>query len=1169
MHNDRESRIDELLARWEQAAATGTFLSVEELCPDDDPQLRAELAEAIDYLKRFRVFESFSQKQAQQASAFRSDQYQGIEEIDQGGQGLVLRARDVSLGREVAVKIVKDQWAWLTSAIQRFEQEARITGSLEHPGVIPIYGFGHDRQGKPFYAMRYVKQERTLKDVIADVYALPAGPERTVAFQNLLRAFLTVCRTVDYAHSKDIVHRDIKPVNVLIGDYGEVFVVDWGIAKRLTARVGAVGDNEAANQTPVGAQTVGQLGTPGYMSPEQAKDSANAGKPSDVYCLGATLYHVLTGQAPTGHGQDGFAPPGSVEATVPKALEAVCLKALRRDPNDRYHSAGALALEIERWLADEPVDAWPEPPHVRARRWVKRHRAVAAAGLGLLLMGMVALAVVTVLLAHWNNERGEFIGQLKTENEERQKLNGELKQKNKKNDELIVELERKNEKLADSLYLNQFLAAHSAWEQMDMSRAEAILDACDPDRRSFEWYYLKERCHGNRSVIAAHKHPVRALNVSGDGRWIAVTVDEGEIRCIETATGRVGARPKSISAFVRQHQVAKVRPDGKQIAAFAQGKPRTENEEYLARWDPETGEALEPIPLGLASPLPSRVLTYRNDGRDIAAVMPITTFQPNSDGMGFTNKSKLAVVTWDATTGKRLNEIPLDIEASWIWHGQFDAAGRILALWSTGSDQIKIRDLDSGKVIDLKGPWGLTGLAVGKGWVNAVGISHDGRRIATAHGNSSICLWDAADGKKIRELPGSKSIVRALVFSPDGRILASAGDDRGVKIWDTSSGMELTTLRGHRDQINSLAALPDGRVVSGGNEGSVSIWRLNLLDSGNPARRNLADADLIYSNLAVYELAFSPDRSRLFSGHRFRMAEKGDKIRVTELNDPEKLLHLPATAFRFALSPDGTILAAVGRDNIEVWDLAKQHKLRTIAEATGPIAFSRDGKRLAAVSTQTNPLLTPKRKPGGIAEIDNEPPPVGRNTALVIDVQSGKIQYRLDVQQPCSAVGFLSSTNHVVTCSRESIVSIWDSASGKIERQFDTAQFNPNVSRDDPIMVASPDGRLVATKGNKFPPTVRMWDSATGHLLWETRPHLKRITDMAITPDNRRLATCSEDKTVKLWDAASGQNLLTMPILENTPRVLAFSADSRRLACASDLSLGRGQILLWPSQRGP
>jgi serine/threonine protein kinase len=343
----------------------------------------------------------------------------------EGGLGVVFRADDRRLSREVAVKFIRSTLASDTESRNRFRLEAEITSRLEHPGIVPIYGLGDTADGELFYAMRFIRGQ-TLEDLIdlffhgrksrgpaADGSAVesesPADHERH--YRELLERFIAVCKTMAYAHNRGIVHRDIKPANVMLGRYGETIVIDWGLAMPV-GRQGVFRESGEMTLLPSAGNSSGDSwgGTPAYMSPEQAAGTLALTPASDIYSLGVVLYKILSGTVPfvgTLHElrskviRGDFKRPSVINRRVSKSIESVCLKAMALAPTDRYETALDLARDVENYLADVPVTAYEEPFSLKLARWGRRHRALSQAALiGLVLLtlgGMGATAVFSRL----------------------------------------------------------------------------------------------------------------------------------------------------------------------------------------------------------------------------------------------------------------------------------------------------------------------------------------------------------------------------------------------------------------------------------------------------------------------------------------------------------------------------------------------------------------------------------------------------------------------------------------------------------------------------------------------------------------------------------------------------------------------------------------------------
>ncbi len=367
--------VPEVRDRLEQVADLDLQCSLLAVGPEAAAAPQADGSATLDWL-------------TQPEGADAQGRFQIVRFHDRGALGEVFLARDSQLHRIVALKRIKTAPAADHDQRARFVVEAEITGRLEHPGIVPVYSLGTFDDGRPHYAMRFIKGDNLKAAIDAFHQAEQAGRDagaRTLALQKLRRRFLDVCNAIAYAHSRGVVHRDLKPGNIMLGRYGETLVVDWGLAKKVGRAEPTPASASLDERTLVpesgsdlrGTREGSLLGTPAYMSPEQAAGRIDQiGPASDVYALGATLYCLLTGHAPF-EDQDvkellpkvqrgEFAPPRQVQGWIDPALEAICLKAMKTEPAARYATPRTLADDIEHWLADEPVG--PTPSRSRSGR---------------------------------------------------------------------------------------------------------------------------------------------------------------------------------------------------------------------------------------------------------------------------------------------------------------------------------------------------------------------------------------------------------------------------------------------------------------------------------------------------------------------------------------------------------------------------------------------------------------------------------------------------------------------------------------------------------------------------------------------------------------------------------------------------------------------------------
>jgi serine/threonine protein kinase len=511
--------------------------------------------------------------------------YKPVQFHAKGNLGEVLVAQDDELNRSVALKRIQEQHADNAESRRRFLREAEITGRLEHPGVVPVYGLGQDGDGRPCYAMRFIQGE-SLKEAIERFHAAEKPGrdpgERRLALRQLLGSFVAVCKTMAYAHSRGVLHRDLKPANIMLGKYGETLVVDWGLARSFqrddTARSLGEESLQPGLAGGAGETQMGQMmGTPAFCSPEQAGGKWDVvGPSSDIFSLGAVLYNLLTNALPyeassvleiieqVNKGE--VIPPRQRKKDIQRALEAICLKAMAHKRADRYGTALELAADIEDWLADEPVAAHRESVAERLGRIGRRHRSAVVAG-GAILFAGAALAAA-LFLAH-AREKEKTLREIADEAKEAvEEQSSYLRVANG------VTLLDQGEAFGALLWFAKALAEEKRgpeYEKAHRWRLGAVLAQCP------------RLCH-----VWRHDGPVYYAEFSPDGRHVVTASADHTARVWDAGSGLPVTAPMKHDGDVWH---ASFSPNGRRLVT-ASGEFRKPGEARV--WDVASGQPVTP-----------------------------------------------------------------------------------------------------------------------------------------------------------------------------------------------------------------------------------------------------------------------------------------------------------------------------------------------------------------------------------------------------------------------------------------------------------------------------------------------------------------------------------------------------------------------------------------------
>ncbi|MEZ5963941.1 MAG: protein kinase [Planctomycetota bacterium] len=695
--------------------------------------------------------------------------YQVLGEIASGGMGRVLEVLDRDLRRKLAMKVLRDDLPddplRQARARSRLVNEAQVLGQLEHPGIVPIHEVGDDAEGRPFFTMQRVRG-RALDAVFAEARAGRDGWSLTRAVTVVLRA----CEAVAHAHDRGVLHRDLKPSNVMVGAFGEVYVVDWGLAKVRGTTVEAVqtdrqDESDDVPDSPLLTMQGDVVGTPAYMAPEQAEGRvADVDERSDIYSIGAMLYHLLSGTAP--YAGSSTTPrqvldsvlngsPEPLERIAPRRtpaeLAAICARAMARDPSKRYATVVALADDLRAYLEDRVVQAHRTGPVVGCRKWVRRNKGLAMA------IAAVVLGVAAVIVLQQRAHR---------------------------------DISRRAAALRRQVYDNDVAFAQIAQLRNDFSGMKALLARCPQELRGWEWRCLQREADTSDLTLPAGG----AASIDAAGRTIATALQQKptEIRLWNANTGELRGQV-SVDVFPRRPVFS---ADGRRL--------------YL----PSNDGTL--VVIDVAACVVESQHPCGGRGFDVSLSPDGRMMAIGSDG-GW-------LELW-ASVDERVARLDRGLEGfpmtAWSADGsRLAAATRMIGSGDDRSSELRIYDVPAARLEHR--------LPGHRNWLHSVAMSPDGRFVASGGVDCRLLLWDlAAVSAPPRQLMAT-TYMPSVVWSDDGTRLLASCDGR-IVVWDTGTWSVAQELTGLVGLVNDPQCIGSETVVAcDGVE--TKLWRLGRLD---------------------------------------------------------------------------------------------------------------------------------------------------------------------------------------------------------------------------------------------------------------------------------------------------------------------------------------------------
>ncbi len=977
--------------------------------------------------------------------------------IGKGGMAEVYAARQASVDRLIALKMIKTDITVDDETRYKFVSEAIVTGDLDHPNIVPIHDLGVSQNGTLFYSMKHVEGvpwESMLGKKTLD--------------ENL-EILLRVCDAIAFAHDKGIVHRDLKPLNIMLGDFGEVLVMDWGLA---------ISFDEKGKAERLSGK-MGMAGTPAFMAPEMARcDSRRIDTRSDIYLLGGILYKIVTGLRP----HESKSVVDCVQAAMQNIIQPtevkgelvdIALKAMATAPEDRFQTVKAFQEAIREYqshaesitLANsaikdienaethsdydsfshglyrcrEALEMWPE--NETASQWLDR---------GTLSYAQCAFEkddfdLAASLLNAENEQHRELLTRVENARKRREDRKKRLKLlsfgvralavliivilgiaffwiKGEKERAVTAEKEARiaqkqesvqRQKAEQENYFNILTIAQRKIDDSLLDQAQTLLLKPSEKLREWEWRRLMHLCNLERATLKGHTDSVMAVAFAPDGKRVVTGSDDTLVRI----------------------------------------------------WNKESGQLLKTLTGHQAA---VKYVAFSDDGELVVSV-----------------DSNDAIKNWNSKTGEEVEVKiePTDTERSVAFSP--DGSLQVLTRLDNQNSAIVSETATGVELMTLKGHTGK---------VVVVEFAPDGKRVATGSADKSAKIWDIQTGLVLATLEGHTQGVNAVSFSADGEELITGSNDKTARIWGTKSGRDVTLQDEELKHARSIAFSSDSQRIVTANR-SIRRPTAILWDASNGKIIRKMEGHTHY----IYAIAYSPDGKTILTGSRDKTAilwnaADGHKIHTLEGH--------AGSIYAVAFSPDGSRLYTASWDKtVRIWDAKSGELLNTLKGHTAGVTaidVSPDGSHIV-----TGASINGRKTENEAAS--------KKQTVMIWDAQSGqKLKALVGHDNSVYDVAYSPDGKLIASASWDGSVKIWDAIKGAELKTLE------GHSQSIQAAVFSPNGQRLAT--GSWDNTVKIWDIDTGRELLTLKDHTARVTDVAFSPDGRQLAASARDETVVIWN---------------------------------------------------